>query len=308
MASAAKYLSNVAKSVKYVAVDSVKAYNPVITDMAESNAEIFKSAYTSIRNSRSTVKRISKTIAKSQMGELAVELKKNILEDLKSGNFYNKEREQKAMNASLMNSDMGFGDDDFSVDFGDDDMGFGDDDFSVDRSTSAMMNMMDTVGEKSANAVNQVLVKTAEYQVEANRQSTIALLTQQTQMNTMLNNGLHALNDNLGNIITFNNEAMSVHIENSRLFYDTTKEQLNEQTSVLKEMLELQKSIFTPNKSSSSGTKIRPSDIFTSEGAINLADYFKYVQQNAKEQDMGMSDMLEMLNDAGGLKQLASNP
>ena len=308
MASAAKYLSNVAKSVKYVAVDSVKAYNPVITDMAESNAEIFKSAYTSIRNSRNTVKRISKTIAKSQMGELAVELKKNILEDLKSGNFYNKEREQKAMNASLMNSDMGFGDDDFSVDFGDDDMGFGDDDFSVDRSTSAMMNMMDTVGEKSANAVNQVLVKTAEYQVEANRQSTIALLTQQTQMNTMLNNGLHALNDNLGNIITFNNEAMSVHIENSRLFYDTTKEQLNEQTSVLKEMLELQKSIFTPNKSSSSGTKIRPSDIFTSEGAINLADYFKYVQQNAKEQDMGMSDMLEMLNDAGGLKQLASNP
>ena len=224
MASAAKYLSNVAKSVKYVAVDSVKAYNPVITDMAESNAEIFKSAYTSIRNSRSTVKRISKTIAKSQMGELAVELKKNILEDLKSGNFYNKEREQKAMNASLMNSDMGFGDDDFSVDFGDDDMGFGDDDFSVDKSTSAMMNMIDTVGEKSANAVNQVLVKTAEYQVEANRQSTIALLTQQTQMNTMLNNGLHALNDNLGNIITFNNEAMSVHIENSRLFYDTTKE------------------------------------------------------------------------------------
>ena len=91
MASAAKYLSNVAKSVKYVAVDSVKAYNPVITDMAESNAEIFKSAYTSIRNSRSTVKRISKTIAKSQMGELAVELKKNILEDLKSGNFFNKE-------------------------------------------------------------------------------------------------------------------------------------------------------------------------------------------------------------------------
>ena len=33
MASAAKYLSNVAKSVKYASIDVLKSYNPVITDM-----------------------------------------------------------------------------------------------------------------------------------------------------------------------------------------------------------------------------------------------------------------------------------
>ena len=37
MASAAKYLSNVAKSVKYASIDVLKSYNPVVVTLQNIN-------------------------------------------------------------------------------------------------------------------------------------------------------------------------------------------------------------------------------------------------------------------------------
>ena len=239
MASAAKYLSNVAKSVKYASIDVLKSYNPVITDMIETNEDVSKAVYTGIKNYRSLYSKTKDTIRKSELGELAGELKHNIIADLKSGKFYNKEREDKAMNDAVMGADLGFDDADFG--FGDDDLGFGDDsDIGFDENAS-IADTLDNVSERASNAINNVSLRTAEYQVEANRQSTNAMIRHLSVLNGQIHGDLAGINSNLGGIMTFQNEAMRTHMENSKTFYETQQKQMDEQTSILKEMLDIQK-------------------------------------------------------------------
>lgn len=303
MASAVKYLSNVTKSIKYATIDALKELNPVIVEGVEENKDIAKVTYSTIKNFKTIVPKAAKSLADSQVGELAKEAKKNIIEDLKSGKFYNRERQERGMDQAIMDSGMGFDSDykDFMVDEGSDDLGFDTD------SNEFLADSMDEVGEKASSAVNQVLVRTAEYQVEATRQSTTRMLAQTSAMTATLHGDLAAVNANIAGVVKFNQEVMTTHVENSRMFYERQQQQMSEQISLLTEIRDIQKAVFTP-KSKSMSSKVSVSDLFTSNGMINLAEYFKYVQQNAKEQDSGMGEMLSMVMDLGMGKAAVANP
>lgn len=303
MASAVKYLSNVTKSIKYATVDALKELNPVIVEGVEENKDVAKVTYSTIKNFKTIVPKAARSLADSQVGELAKEAKRNIIEDLKSGKFYNRERQERGVDQAIMNSGMGFDSDyrDFMVDEDSDDLGFDTD------SNEFLADNMDKVGEKTSNAVNQVLVRTAEYQVEATRQSTTRMLAQTSAMTATLHGDLAAVNANIAGVVKFNQEAMTTHIENSRMFYERQQQQMSEQISLLTEIRDIQKAVFTP-KSKSLSSKVGVSDLFTSNGMLNLAEYFKYVQQNAKEQDSGIGDMLSMVMDLGMGKAAVANP
>lgn len=295
MASAVKYLSNVAKSVKYASIDVLKELNPVITDHIETNADVAKTTYSTIKNFKSISAKAVKSLSNSQVGELAKEAKNNILEDIKKGTFYNKTREDKMFDAA--SADMFDGEDfDFNVDM------------SEDLDDTAMLaETIDNVGEKTSSAVSQVLARTAEYQVEATRQSTVRLLAQQSAMTATLHSDLSTVNANIAGVLKFNTEVAATHYENSKLFYETQQKQMDEQTSILKEMLDLQKSVLTP-KSKSLNNKISASDLFTSTGALNIAEYFKYVKQNAKDNSSELGDMAELIQGVGIGRAIVSNP
>lgn len=295
MASAVKYLSNVAKSVKYASIDVLKELNPVITDHIETNADVAKTTYSTIKNFKSISAKAVKSLSNSQVGELAKEAKNNILEDIKKGTFYNKAREDKMFDAA--SADMFDGEDfDFNVDM------------SEDLDDTAMLaETIDNVGEKTSSAVSQVLARTAEYQVEATRQSTVRLLAQQSAMTATLHSDLSTVNANIAGVLRFNTEVAATHYENSKLFYETQQKQMDEQTSILKEMLDLQKSVLTP-KSKSLNNKISASDLFTSTGALNIAEYFKYVKQNAKDNSSELGDMAELIQGVGIGRAIVSNP
>lgn len=295
MASAVKYLSNVAKSVKYASIDVLKELNPVITDHIETNADVAKTTYSTIKNFKSISAKAVKSLSNSQVGELAKEAKNNILEDIKKGTFYNKAREDKMFDAASAN--MFDGEDfDFNVDM------------SEDLDDTAMLaETIDNVGEKTSSAVSQVLARTAEYQVEATRQSTVRLLAQQSAMTATLHSDLSTVNANIAGVLKFNTEVAATHYENSKLFYETQQKQMDEQTSILKEMLDLQKSVLTP-KSKSLNNKISASDLFTSTGALNIAEYFKYVKQNAKDNSSELGDMAELIQGVGIGRAIVSNP
>lgn len=295
MASAVKYLSNVAKSVKYASIDVLKELNPVITDHIETNADVAKTTYSTIKNFKSISTKAVKSLSNSQVGELAKEAKNNILEDIKKGTFYNKSREDKMFSAA--SDDMFTGEDfDFSVDMSED-----------ISDTNMLAETIDNVGEKTSSAVSQVLARTAEYQVEATRQSTVRLLAQQSAMTATLHSDLSTVNANIAGVLKFNTEVATTHYENSKLFYETQQKQMDEQTSILKEMLDLQKSVLTP-KSKSLSSKISASDLFTSTGALNIAEYFKYVKQNAKDNSSELGDMAELVQGVGIGRAIVSNP
>lgn len=300
MASAVKYLSNVTKSVKYAAIDALKDLNPIIVEGVEENADVAKVTYSSIKNFKTIIPKAAKSLADSQVGELAREAKKNLLEDLKSGKFYNRERANRVEN-DLVES---FVDDDYSefmVDGDNDDLGFDTD------SNEFLVDAMDEVGEKTSSAVGQVLAKTAEYQVEATRQSTTRILAQSAAAVATIHGDLAAVNANIAGVVRFNQEVMTTHIENSRMFYERQQQQMSEQIALLTEIRDIQKAVFTPTKKGFN-SKVKVSDIFTANGMINLAEYFKYVQQNIKEQDNGMGEWIQVFSELGLGKTMVANP
>ena len=302
MASAVKYIANVTKSVKYATIDVLKEMNPVVTDMIDTNQDVAKVTYSSIKNFKSLSAKAMKSLSQSQVGELAKDYKKNLLEDIKNGTFYNKKRQER-VDASILEGDA-WGSDmsEFMVD---EDISSTDDSFDE---TDFLADSIDDTAERATSAVSQVLARTSEYQVEATRQSTNRILAQTSAMSAQLHSDLGVLNANVSGLMKFNTEAMATHIENSRTFYERQQQQMDEQTSILREMLEFQKSIYTP-KTKSMSSKVNASDIFTSDGAINLAEYFKLIKQNASNVDsIGAGSMLKEFLDAGLGKSMVANP
>ena len=294
MASAVKYIANVTKSVKYATIDVLKDMNPVISDTIETNQDVAKVTYSSIKNFKSLSAKAYKSLSTSQVGELAKDLKKNLMEDIRNGTFYNKKRETIGMMEAAMNSDM-FSGEDFDFEILEDDQ-----DFEESDTMRASRNTVD--------AVSNVMARTAEYQVEATRQSTNRILAQTSAMAATLHSDLGILNANISGIVKFNAESMTTHLQNSQLFYQRQQEQMSEQTSILKEILDLQKSVLTP-KSKSMSSKVSVSDIFTGNGAINLAEYFKLIKQNIENADpTGVSSILSATKGMGASSAIVSNP
>lgn len=301
MASAVKYIANVGKSVKYATIDVLKEMNPVVTDMIETNQDVAKVTYSSIKNFKTLSAKAMKSLSQSQVGELAKDYKKNLLEDIKNGTFYNKKRQQQVEN-DIGNSDAWGAD---MSEFFAEEPAEGEDEFSSDE---FLADSIDDTAERATSAVSQVLARTSEYQVEATRQSTNRILAQTSAMSAQLHSDLGILNANVSGLMKFNTEAMATHIENSRSFYERQQQQMDEQTSILREMLEFQKAMFTP-KTKSMSSKVNVSDIFTSTGAINLAEYFKLIKQNAENMDsMGLGSWVKEAMDSGLGKSFAANP
>ena len=291
MASAVKYIANVGKSVKYATVDALKGMNPVVTDMIETNQDIAKVTYSSIKNFKSLSAKAMKSLSNSQVGELAKDMKKNLMEDIKNGTFYNKKRLVTKTTDAINNSDMFSGEDfDFEV-------------INEDDESETIKASKTTI-----DAVSNVMARTAEYQVEATRQSTNRILAQTAAMNATLHSDLGILNANISGIVKFNAESMTTHLQNSQKFYERQQEQMSEQTSILREILDLQKSVLTP-KSKNINSKVNVNDIFTSEGSINLAEYFKLIKQNLENADpTGLSSMIKSASGMGMSSVITSNP
>lgn len=298
--SAIKYLSNVAKSAKYASVAAIKDLNPVVSDLIETNADFARSTYDTMKNLKKNMNKaqVKQSSGQSMIGKLAMDYKRNLIADLKSGNFYNKERESASYS---MNDDDAFGDFDFDVST----------DFDEDSSSSFdIKESLDNTGSKIADAVNSMSFRTAEYQAEVTKQSTAQMLLHQTAMFNQLHQDISMVNTNVAGMVKFNNQIMKTHVENSKTFYETQQRQMNEQTAILKEMLDIQKAVFMP-KNKSMTRKVKATDIFTSEGVINLGEYLNYIRQNSGmgggDGSSGLKETIKSLAEMGG-DSFTSNP
>lgn len=306
MASAIKYLTNVTKSIKYASIDAIKEMNPVITEAIETNEDVLKTTYSTIKNFKAVTNRAYMSMKSSQIGELAIEAKKNLFQDIKNGTFYNRERIAK-VDAQLENdfkndSDFSFDDDD---DFGGGDDFGSDDDFGMDD----LADTIDSVGEKSSSAVSQVIARSAEYQVEATKQSTMQILARQSAMTSMMHSDLAAINTNMANMQKFNTEVMTTHINNSANFYARQQEQMSEQTELLRKLVDITEKHFQPDtKKSSNSNKLTADDIMDSSGNVDIVNYAKYIKQNIKNNSSGMGDMLDIMKNMGMGKELVASP
>ena len=107
--NALKYIKNVGKSVTYASIESLKTLHPVFTSLAEDNKDTATSMYKAVRDIKKNTKRMPDLIKESEYGRYGNKLLTNLKADLKSGNFYNKERKD---NAGFGDFDFGFDEDD----------------------------------------------------------------------------------------------------------------------------------------------------------------------------------------------------
>ena len=88
-----EYMKNVGKSITYAASDVLSEHYETLNDFKNTNREVFKEAYIAVKDYRSTFARVKTQIVKSDIYTAANLGINNIISDIKTGKFYNKERE-----------------------------------------------------------------------------------------------------------------------------------------------------------------------------------------------------------------------
>ena len=107
------YAKNVLRSAGYITVESVKGVNPTLTSYLTETANASKEMYDFVKDFR----RKSKDKMNDASGSLLKEVnkhKRNILDDIRTGKFYNPEREKKALDEYMKKEGFSFDDIDSS--------------------------------------------------------------------------------------------------------------------------------------------------------------------------------------------------
>lgn len=303
------YTRNLTKSVKYATIEVMRDMNPVITSFYDSNSDVLKSAYNAVADIKGTAKNIKDGDTVSKVGGLARLYYANLKSDLRTGKFYNKERKDQYDNEVDMAGE--FSDEDFGLSFDDDtdELDINVAPSSVSSKSSLSFDDMDQIAEKQVNATGEILARTAQYQVEAQRQSTNALMNQNAEIFGRMHSNLGVINSNLSMVINYMKESTTTHYNNSKTYYETTTSLMQESNAMLKELLELEKKKYEEPKRTGSSSKRDFSDIFTAEGAIDLREYVGMVKDNLSSGGSGMGDMLKDYLNNGAMKSvLAASP
>ena len=306
-----KYISNLGKSVAYVAQDTVKDKAPAIGNFTESNADLFKGVYESLRNYKTTYSKMSTLFKNSKVYEaLDVGIHATI-EDIQTGKFYNKERKDRLSKKAFGMEDMGFGDmldagGDIDLSF--DEFDLNDEDFDMTDGDVEIVKSVHKSSESAAAAVSMAVAKTGEQIIKSNQVTTNLLYSQNIQLGNTLATGFSTMNQNMGSLLSFSNDVILKHVENSAKFYADSTNLMIEQRDLLKKLVE---STVPKEEETKKSDKLTYDDI-TSGGIPDLKEYFKLIKQNVKNQS-SMFGMLSTVMDMGGeegnpLLEFASSP
>jgi len=315
--SVSSYIKNLGKSVVYSAVDAGKEIAPSSTSFIETNQQLFKEVYHSVRDYKTTLRRANDMLSGSKVYEAAEVGLKSVREDLMSGKFYNKERESSMMekSSSMFNMD----DMNIDMDFGDAEGG-SDDGFGSLEITSGDKLISDTINKssrESAEMLADVVIRTGEYQAKSNRAATNILFTQNARMLSDLKSGIHSVGEGVNSLVQFSTSTMQAHAENSKTFFESTSKLLQEQNAIMKEMLEMQRNEYTARQGAMTNKDKKPGkirarfdDIVDANNMPDIKAYFNNVGGNIKSiaNEHGASAIFGGEDDGNMLLNFVSNP
>ena len=279
-----QYVRNVTRSVGYVAKESLKELNPTIAEFADTNNDTIREMYSAARDFKKTAKSGAQRLAESEYAKVGKEAITNFFDDLRSGNFYNKEREDAAGVAAL---GLNF-DDDWDID---EEVNFGEDE---EPSDSLTMSGMDTIGDKIAQANAKATILSADYIVKANKATTKSLIAHNEMMFGKLQNSIVGVNSTIASIGQTSLKAATSHYENSTKFYDFMTKQTAEQTGYIKQIYELLDSRFNPKKTAKPSGMNAYQSVMGFSGIPDIAAWGKNIKNNFNDMAslyMGMGSL-----------------
>lgn len=293
MKTATNYLKNVMKSVAYAAADVSGDYMPNMKEFTSTNKEFATATYASLKNPKSLVKRQIAAIQESKVYKTLDYGIKNLSEDLRTGNFYNKARKERD-ELALAGLDTNW--DDLS-EFGVDD----DWENKVNKSSSntneeitagdlKIVESIEGSNAAVASATVNAVIATSQNEIKNSRINTATIYTQ----NEKLFGGLHKDITILGSTMQQMYKLQSTSLQNidkNMSDFFTQESKLNtERNAILKEILEIQRNVYKSaadkekeNISKKKSSRIRWSDINVN-GIPDLSAYFDAIKKNINNQ------------------------
>ena len=225
------YFKNLGKSVAYATADRYKAKHEFAYKTTTGTAKLAKDTIYNVVHYKQTFKRVSDYVKKSQVYDVADFMYKSSIEDIKSGNIYNKSREDKLMEAS-----MGGFDDDFDFNF-DEDSGDINSAVAMTDGDRALKESIEGTARASSTAVAMSVLSASKQQIEANKQSTNFMFLQNQRLFGELNSNVSTLGETMSNLLNFNTTVIKTHVDNSTRFYEESSNYQRENNAILKEFI-----------------------------------------------------------------------
>ena len=291
------YVKNATRSVAHVTAESLKNANPVISEFAETNSDVIKELYQGIRDFKKHAGAARESAADNEYVKIAKETASNFFDDLKTGKFYNVDREKQS--DSAMFAAFGLDEDSFGGDW-DDDSAWGDDS-SDDTLTKSSM---DIIGEKISKAQGKSSMKSADYIVKSMRSNSKAERAHTNYITGKLMSGMGAINTTLAAIGKEIVPKFEAHARNADEYHKFMIDHMAKQTGYIENIYKILDERFgeTAKKNQRiSGSRKNPwQDIFGGGGSLDLAEYFKYAKENIKDQLSMFSMMGSMMSSFDG--------
>lgn len=268
-----EYVRNVGKSVQYATVAYMKGTMPETSEFIQENQEVFKEAAAAIKDYRGTLKAADKKIRTSKIYEAGSELKKSLFDSIRTGKFYDPERE--AYYQSKASGSMG--------DMSDmDDWSFDTDQFDIDSSGDISQedstNILSSAVKDATTAQASVIAKSSEYLAEINKANTRLLFAQGEKTYAAVSGGFASTQSLIGNVINFLNGPLTTHINNSQQFFTEASKAITEINANLKEITEMQRNLYKRQQ------KMAEESAYSKVGSTpNLAEYGKQIKKNFME-------------------------
>lgn len=307
------YLKNVSKSIAFSTADTLGNIAPNIKDFSETNGDFIKNSYGFLKNPPAQIRKGIDAFRESKIYEALDAGVKNTLEDLRTGNFYNKARDdQYAAEAG------GFGDDDdFDFDF----------DMDDDSTESKLDTEEPTAGDKaivkeiassnaaSTSATVTAIVSTNDRSVSQMRMSTSQLYQQNERLFGGVLNNLATTNATITALFNLTGEALKSIDTNSSKFYTESLKLDTERNAMLKEILEIQRNTYKSaaakeEEAKKAGKEIYDYEKVASGGILDIGEYTKAIIKNVNDQlESAGAGMLKAFGDPATLiKTFFSSP
>lgn len=289
-----KYIANMGKSVIYSTADVLSKKFEYTTNFKNENQEVFKAAYSSIKDYRNTFARIKKSITDNKIMDAARVGFDSIVYSVTTGDFYAKNKETEIINkygGNLMQG-MDIDDDDFDFEKNDD----------VTSGDMVIATAVKKNSKISAAITTEAIVKTGKAQMDVSRENAMLLYTQNERLINKLDGGLTNITQMLKQSAEENAKVQNQMNDNLNKFMTNMDNNVTKLTKQMDEFLEMQRILFNrQTENSNEKKKITYSDIVGTDGVINIKEYFNNVKRNAGNELMNIPG-LSMLLGGGGIE------
>ena len=275
-----EYIKNMGKSVGYAAIETITEPTENMKDFVDTNEDIFKTIYAATRNYRQTLKAVDRSIKRSKVYEAATLGLKALQEDITTGKFYNKERENQFGMEGVMGDDFSdfseFESDDFGNDWGSED-----DTEDTSESTKATIASTRTISgmiSASSEAEAKAIVGSAKAIADVNMASTKLLSMQNEKIYSSMVNGFAGVGNGVALINSILSGPLTNYMNESVKFYGDISNKVSETNAYLKELTEMQRNLYKVQQEEYKSTKY--DEIVSASGAPDLVAYAKNIYKN----------------------------